>query len=75
MSTYTNVTFRVETDAGVLLWLSHKFTELTTEEISFLRDRFRFEQATIDMSDELNPLMTLAEIKIYSNNENITNTL
>ena len=75
MSTYTNVTFRVETDAGILLWLSHKFTELTTEEIYFLRDRFRFEQATIDTSDELNPLMTLAEIKIYSNNENITNTL
>ena len=72
--TFTNVTFRKATDEGILLWLSMKFTVLTVEEIKTLRERFRYEQADIDSSDELDLKMTLATIQVWSENENISLT-
>ena len=73
-TTYTNVTFRKASDEGIILWLSLKFTELTVEEIKTLRERFRFEQADIDSSDELDLKMTLADIQVWANNEDISST-
>lgn len=73
-TTYTNVTFRKASDEGIILWLSLKFTVLTVEEIKTLRERFRYEQADIDSSDELDLKMTLATIQVWSENENISLT-
>ena len=73
-TTYTDVTFRKATNEGVIIWLSLKFTELTVEEIKTLRERFRFEQADIDSSDELDLKMTLADIQVWANNEDISST-
>lgn len=73
-TTFTDVTFRKASDEGIILWLSLKFTELTIEEIKTLRERFRFEQADIDNSDELDLKMTLADIQVWANNEDISST-
>lgn len=73
-TTYTNVTFRKASDEGIILWLSLKFTVLTVEEIKTLRERFRYEQADIDSSDELDLKMTLATIQVWSENKNISLT-
>ena len=73
-TTYTNVTFRKATNEGIIIWLSLKFTELTVEEIKTLRERFRYEQADIDSSDELDLKMTLADIQVWANNEDVSNS-